>query len=150
MILAWLQKWAWQITALTVVCTSLFVIGYQKGRASAESEHFEQLESARETAALRGRAALIKQTDNERRKDERIKAIDADLRGTLDELRRTRAERLPDSAATACEGTTGRELARPDAEFLAGYSADRRKWIAEVIACQASEDALRELLTKPK
>jgi len=149
-ILDWLQKWAWQLAFLAVACGSLYGFGYMKGKAVVTAEYAEQQAAAAEVASLRGRAALIKQTANEKAKDDRIKAIDDDLRIAVDELRRTRSERMPASAAAACQGSTGRELARPDAEFLEGYSADRRKWIAEVIACQASEDELRALLTPTK
>ena len=46
-------------------------------------------------------------------------------------------------ASTACVGTTGAELARGDAEFLAGYAADAAKLEAALSQCEAAYNELR-------
>lgn len=48
------------------------------------------------------------------------------------------------SASAACAGTTGAELARGDAEFLAGYSADAAKLEAALNQCETAYNALRQ------
>ena len=48
------------------------------------------------------------------------------------------------SATPACAGTTGAELARGDAEFLAGYAADAAKLEAALDQCEAAYNELRK------
>jgi hypothetical protein len=79
-----------------------------------------------------------------------VAGINRKLNAALGELR-NRPERIvtiPTSievpgAPTACAGTTGSELARGDAEFLAGYAADAAKLEAELNKCEAAYNALR-------
>jgi hypothetical protein len=59
---------------------------------------------------------------------------------------RNRPERVPAAASATCAGSTGIELARPDAEFLIGQASDNLKWQREVIACYGREDALRKAM----
>ena len=53
----------------------------------------------------------------------------------------TRSE-MPGTPA-ACAGTTGAELARGDAEFLAGYAADAARLEAALKQCEAQYNSLR-------
>lgn len=55
----------------------------------------------------------------------------------------TFASEVP-SAPAACTGSTGAELARGDAEFLAGYAADAAKLEAALNQCEAAYNALRD------
>lgn len=55
-------------------------------------------------------------------KDAELKMVTTRLNSALRELR-DRKDRRPEAATPACEGSTGRELSRPDAEFLAGEAA---------------------------
>ena len=50
------------------------------------------------------------------------------------------------SPAPACAGTTGQELARGDAEFLAGYAADAARLDAALTQCQSAYEAVRKQL----
>lgn len=78
--------------------------------------------------------------DNQRKKDETIRAIDARLADALGDysmLQRATARResdLPNNTGT-CAGGTGTGLARPDAGFLAGYAADAAKLDASYRQC---------------
>lgn len=54
----------------------------------------------------------------------------------------TFASEVPSAPAT-CTGTTGAELARGDAEFLAGYAADAAKLEAALNQCEAAYNELR-------
>lgn len=56
----------------------------------------------------------------------------------LDELRE-RPRRLPAPAAAACAGTSGAELSRDDAQFLAGFAHERDNLLAAVRACEKRE-----------
>lgn len=47
------------------------------------------------------------------------------------------------STPAACIGSTGAELARGDAEFLAGYAADAARLEAALNQCEAAYNALR-------
>jgi len=78
-----------------------------------------------------------------------VAAVNRKLNAALGELR-TRPERTitaPGSKVpgtpTACAGTTGAELARGDAGFLAGYAADAAKLEAELTKCETAYNALR-------
>ncbi len=60
---------------------------------------------------------------------------------------RNRPERLPDTAAVACAGTSGRELSRIDAEFLTGYAASAASVASDLAACYGREDKYREAMS---
>ena len=67
-----------------------------------------------------------------------LRRLSAAHAAALHELRE-RPQRLPAPAAAACAGTSGAELARDDAAFLAGFAADRDGLLAAVRACEARE-----------
>lgn len=77
-----------------------------------------------------------------------VATVNTKLNGTLIGLR-SRSERtiyhseheVPGASPT-CTGTTGAELARGDAEFLARFAADAAKLDAELTKCQAAYDSL--------
>lgn len=78
-------------------------------------------------------------------KDAEYRRIAARLSDALRELR-SRPDRLPEAARTACEGSSGKELAGPDAGFLSGYSADAARLQADYDACSNREWAAFEAL----
>jgi hypothetical protein len=78
-----------------------------------------------------------------------VATINRKLNTALGELR-TRPERTTTISGskvpgtpTACVGATGAELAKPDAEFLAGYAADAARLEAELTKCETAYNALR-------
>lgn len=144
---AWLTARLWPIIAATVFVVGLFGWGYTAGKGSAERAHAEERAIAAENALLNSRAGALRQAHNEGVQRAENAVIERELLAAIASLR-DRPERLPATAAAACTGTTGRELARPDAEFLTRYAAERKKWIAEVIACQESEDNLRAMMER--
>lgn len=146
MILAWLQARFWQLAAAAAIAGSLWAWGYAVGHGKAELAHAEQRATDTENAMLNSHASALRQARIQGTQDETQRTIDRELLLLIDSLRPRPAERLPASAAATCKGATGLNLARPDAEFLARYSAERKSFIAEIIACRASEDNLRELL----
>lgn len=50
---------------------------------------------------------------------------------------RNRPDRMPAAATAACAGSTGAELSRPDAEFLAGEAARADSLAADLGTCRA-------------
>lgn len=80
-------------------------------------------------------------TEIERAKDKQIRAINSKLSSTLEQLRQ-RPERLPDPPA-ACAGTTGAELSRPDADFLAREAARADRLRQALAACYQLYDEVR-------
>lgn len=94
----------------------------QAVRSLAQAQEKRNAEVAR---INRNHAAVV---DGLRKRPERVVTV-------------TRSE--VSSAPSACAGTTGAELARGDAEFLAGYSADAAKLEAALNQCEAAYNALR-------
>lgn len=76
-------------------------------------------------------------------KNAEIAAINGRYERALSELR-ARTARRAEATAPACEGATGRELSRPDAEFLEGFAArcesirtqlkQHQEWVENVTA----------------
>lgn len=93
----------------------------QAVRSLAQAQEKRNVEVARIT---RNHAAVV---DSLRKRPERVAAP---------------SSKVP-STTPACAGTTGAELARGDAEFLAGYSADAAKLEAALNQCEAAYNALR-------
>lgn len=77
--------------------------------------------------------------------DETTKKITGRLNIALRELR-DRADRRPESAAPSCQGATGRELSRPDAEFLEGFAARAESQRAALIQCYGWVDEAEKQL----
>ena len=76
-------------------------------------------------------------------KDDEIRTTNTRLVAALDELR-NRPERRSAAAgnSTNCQGTSGAELSRPDAGFLAGEAARGDTLRAGLQACYAQYDSL--------
>ena len=112
--------------------------------ASLKASHAQAIADAQETARKR-EAALYNDFDKIRKsKDAQIKTIDARLAAALVSLH-NRPDRLPQAAST-CVGATGKELARPDAEFLTRYAADAQELQAKLNSCIASYESARKAL----
>lgn len=86
-------------------------------------------------------------------KDDEIAAINARATSDADELRKRTDIRLSeaDAARTRCTGATGRELSRPDAQFLTGQIAARaqRQQVA-LDKCYKEIDQIRISLSPAK
>ncbi len=111
-------------------------------RADTAKQAQKQEQDARDKEALfTNRLAKAQESRNVE-----VARINRKLTATLNELR-NRPERPTDSevpsATPACTGATGAELARGDAEFLAGYAADAARLDAELTKCEAAYNALR-------
>lgn len=78
----------------------------------------------------------------ESNKYKKLASSNTALNATLDELRK-RSARLSEPSRVQCAGSTGTELSRPDANFLARYSA-RAEWFRlEWKACKEYAESLQ-------
>lgn len=81
------------------------------------------------------------------KRNEETRRINARHAAVVDSLR-NRQERTTSGSsevpnpAPSCAGTTGSELARGDAEFLAGFAADAAKLDAALTQCEAAYNAV--------
>lgn len=67
----------------------------------------------------------------------------ASLRNRPERVRTVTVINEVPGATPACAGSSGEELARGDAEFLAGYAADAARLEAALNQCEAAYNALR-------
>ena len=116
---------------------------WDKEKAKQMAEYAENMRLAREKeqALQQGANNLREEKDRELKKVADTNRI---LLGSL----RNRPERPAEgsavsSAAGACSGATGAQLAKGDAEFLAGYSADAASLKAALDQCVKQYESLR-------
>ncbi len=125
--------------------------GQAKVNAQWDKERAEQMAAFAEAQrqAREKEQALQQGADNLRMEKEReIRNINARATALANSLRErpdrpaTESGAVP-SAACACSGASGAQLARGDGEFLAGYSADAARLAASLDQCIKQYDALR-------
>lgn len=116
---------------------------WDREKAKQMAEYAENMRLAREKEQ-----ALQQGANNLREeKDRELKKITDTNRILLGSLR-NRPERPAEGsavsgAASACSGATGAQLAKGDAEFLAGYSADAASLKAALDQCVKQYESLR-------
>ena len=116
----------------------------QGWRKSAEIQSLKTQAAEKEAQAVSKALDLTRQASQktqriiDRQRDE-IKTLNIGLERTLGELRQ-RPARLPDPPA-ACQGTTGAELSRQDAEFLAREAARADKLRISLETCYQQYEA---------
>jgi len=112
----------------------------QGWRKDAQIAAIQQEKALAVSEALNETKRLRNQTQRiiDRQRDE-IATLNIGLDRTLSQLR-YRPARLPSSPAS-CEGTTGRELSRPDAEFLAREAARADRLRSALKTCYEVNDA---------
>lgn len=152
LLLSW-RFWAAAVAAAVLAFThfTVYRIGgavvrekWTAERLAASERHAKELEAsiARQRALQANIDRLRKENRNEVDRIARAHAA------ALDGLRNRPTERItamPDPAGAAA-GCTGAGLARPDAEFLAGYAADAEKLAAALGQCRAGYQAAKEQL----
>ena len=124
-----------------IVAGTAFAVGWQVNSWRLESNyHREKVEilvqAKKDLERLERQAAEI-----ERTKNKEIRAISNRLQSTVEQLRQ-RPERL--QPPPTCEGTTGAELSRPDAEFLAREAARADKLRQALASCYQLYDEVRD------
>ena len=131
--------------------------GYTHGKDVVQKEwDAERVVLEREAQAQADKARQIERqlqakADNiQREKHNAVKAADSKYAALIDSLRKrpeTRAEGMP-NGAEAVVGCTGEGLARPDAEFLAGYAADAARLQAQYNACREAYEVIQNAATE--
>lgn len=116
----------------------LFAFGYFAGNANCRRQALEhqlevQAETMKRERALNSALKAIQES-----KDADLLAMRAAYEHVARELQ-SRPMRLPPPQRAACQGTSGSELSRPDAEFLAREAARADYYARELIACQDRE-----------
>ena len=100
-------------------------------------------------AARTAEKALITATEGIRRqKDAEIKSIGNRLQSALGELRQRQDRPSSTDTARDCKGTTGAELSRQDAEFLAREAARADQLRSALELCYRQYDTVRESLLR--
>jgi len=116
---------------------------WDKEKAKQMAEYAENMRLAREKeqALQQGANNLREEKDREIRN---ITARSTALANSLRNRPERPAEGSPvSSAASACSAATGAQLAKGDAEFLAGYSADAASLKAALDQCVKQYESLR-------
>jgi hypothetical protein len=130
----------WVIIGAIVVFLLAVTGSYFKGKSDSDAAWTIKI-SEQERVAREKEQELQKEHNNVanqlRAENERIVSR---LDDALEQLR-SRPSRLPEPARTACTGSSGAELSREDAGFLAREAARADKLRAELDACYKREDA---------
>lgn len=116
---------------------------WDKEKAKQMAEYAENMRLAREKeqALQQGANNLREEKDRELKKVADTNRI---LLGSLRNRPERPAEGSPvSSTASACSAATGAQLAKGDAEFLAGYSADAASLKAALDQCVKQYESLR-------
>ena len=134
--------------------------GYVAGKADVQQQwdqektkQYAEYAKAQDEARQREQEMQAAADRLRKDKDAQIKDINARHTGILNSLRdrsdraTTEASGLP-NAANACAGSTGAELARGDAEFLAGYATDAARLEAAYEQCITQYDEVRKKFIK--
>lgn len=139
----------WLILATIIAILGAFLAGQRDGITRERTEWAARIEKER---AESFKAGLETERNQQEKTNAALKTqaaamarINTGLRRDLDGLR-NRPERpadLPEIARAACQGTTGAELSRPDAEFLVGEAARADEQRAGLDACYQVMDALQ-------
>lgn len=150
------------LAALVFVSWKIYNAGYKTGKAEVQQAwDAEKIRLTNEYADAQTRArekerALQARVDNIRK--ERAREI-ADITRRHDVIVAGLRDRAAERAATpsgvpestsAGVGCTGAGLARPDAEFLAGYAADAARLQSAFSACQTAYDSARRKVAAPQ
>lgn len=125
--------------------------------ATIQAEHAKSLKKLADTARdaeaanrEKERSYQVSLAQAQEKRNVEVARINSNHAAVVDSLRK-RPERIVtvtrsevSGTPAACTGTTGAELARGDAEFLAGYSADAAKLETALNQCEAAYNALRQ------
>lgn len=151
------SPWILLVFVLTVgaVAGGGYYSGKESGRAEVQqawdkekAEQYAAYAKAQEEARQKEQALQATADRLRREKDAEIRNINARATALANSLR-DRAERSSQTGGMSttsgsCSGATGAQLARGDAEFLAGYSADAARLQAALDQCVKQYNAARQ------
>jgi hypothetical protein len=149
------------IVALLIVVSNYFMHSYMVGKLDTYKLQMEREKSAavalydNEKDLRRKDEMLAQSKSNQIRRDRdvQIAAVNSKLNDALNGLS-NRPERISDAKCVSsdtgdCKGNTGRELSRPDAEFLSREAARADKLREDLAACYRDYSNAQELVSKP-
>ena len=128
------------VAFVVAVAGSSFLAGASHERDKQVRAVLAQTEAARKVEQDTARTVF---RAREARDAEDLRTNDR-LTAELQRLR-SRPERLPATAAATCQGSTGAELSRPDAEVALGLAARADRLRAALGECYAWIDAAEEM-----
>lgn len=145
----------WKLGIAAIVLTTGFSAGWVSNGwrlnekiATIKADHEKEKSDAISNARLK-EVALQKEADRLRiNHANKVAEINADLDAALERLR-NRPERVSYPTGT-CEGTSGKELSRPDAEFLTRLASEADKVVSALEACYAQYDSVRSKILNHK
>lgn len=129
-----LNPWVW-LAALAMLAGSYGTGRFHQYRSDLKDQaeaKFTESESAR----LRERAAQVTAQRISDEKEARLRRVARERDVALAGLR-NRPGRLPEPARASCNGGTGAQLSRDDAEFLVRFASERDEVAAQLSACQS-------------
>ena len=138
------------VTIVTSFVTGWVINGWRLNThiASLRASQAEEV-SRYYQEARKAEKALIEATEGIRRqKDAEIKVINSKLQSTLGELRQRQERSSSTDTARDCKGTTGAELSREDAEFLAREAARADQIRSALEHCYKQYDAVRSSIIR--
>lgn len=136
-----------------LIAAALFASGwYINGRLW--NHKYESLVVQYKEAALKAEReardkelAMQASIDNERKlKDDEINSINTRLLSALSELHKRPVRVSSSNSSSDSKGATGAKLFREDAEFLTREAARADRAVAELKACYAAYDAVRDTI----
>lgn len=140
---AWVIAKAGLIAGFAICALALFLWGYTTGSNRNEAKHAAAQLVAEKKSSEQSAQLAKTILDTQKVNDEANAKLRASVDVLVNGLRNRANRKLPNPAAPSCEGTTGKELSRQDAEFLTRESAESQHWQNELTACYSREDALR-------
>lgn len=157
-----IQPWMIKLAAIGAVIFALFVwheysvhVAVHDAVSQAELVH-KQAYDALSLKAQKNEIELGNKVNKIKgEKDEAIKAANTKYNALLNSLRDRPTGRQTSGTRSASngkgpEGATGKELSRPDAEFLAGFASDTESLKNGLNACYKQYDAVKDQLQKFK
>ena len=105
----------------------------------------QQMQAAADKARLVELQMQAKADKIQKEKVDAVKTVNAKYAALANSLRNrpeARATQMPESTSSSV-GCTGEGLARPDAEFLAGYAADAARLQAAYDSCKATYEVIQ-------
>lgn len=138
----------YRILAGLLMAIGLFFAGNYHGHKAEKTTWEARIEKERAEASEQARQTEHAQqeqiNDALRKQLADLGNVNAGLSADLDRLRNRprRPTTVPQTSSATCAGSTGAELSREDAEFLAGEAARADKLRASLSACYSAYDAV--------
>jgi hypothetical protein len=109
-----------------------------------ENQYSKNLIIAHEQTRKAEETLIIKAEQIERVKNNEINSINSKLRSALIELQQRPSRQSTDQATSDCQGASGRDLSRQDAEFLTREAARADRIRQALSSCYSHYDSVQK------